>query len=260
MAELPPDSALPPLSGGGSQVLASDQRRDQSVALLSAACADGRLPLEDFSTRVDLALAARTVGELSQLEADLGPAPAPAPSYPAMASDRRPPAWYVAIMSSTVRRGHWVLHPASHALALMGEVKLDLRGADVGALYSHITAVALMGSISVIVPEGINVEVDGLAVMGNKTVRGGADQPLPGAPTVAITAVALMGEVKVVTKGPKDPTSKGAEIAATLGSVYDHLLDRRQRHAERLQSRANRIQRRAALHRHLLGGDDDDDE
>lgn len=257
MAELPPESALPARSGGGSQVLASDQRRDQSVALLSAACADGRLPLEHFSTRVDLALAARTVGELSQLEADLGPAAAP--SYPAMGSGRRPPAWYVAIMSSTVRRGHWLLHPSSHALAVMGEVKLDLRGADVGALYSHITAVAVMGSISVIVPEGINVELDGLAVMGNKSVRGGADHPLPGAPTVAITAVALMGEVKVVTKGPKGPTTRGAAIAASPGSVSDHLLDHRQRHVERLQNRADRMQRRATLHQHRLGDDDEDD-
>ncbi|HVC22583.1 MAG TPA: DUF1707 domain-containing protein [Candidatus Dormibacteraeota bacterium] len=255
MVEPRQDSALPVRSGDGSQVLASDQRRDQSVAMLSAACADGRLPLEDFSTRVDLALAARTVGELSLLEADLGPAPPP--TYPTTGTLHRPPAWYVALLSSTVRRGHWVLHPTSHALAVMGEVKLDLRGADVGARYSHITAVALMGSISVIVPEGINVEVDGLAVMGNKTVRGGADQPLPGAPTVAITALALMGEVKVVTKGP---TSKGTELAATLGSVRDHLLDRHQRHAERLQIRADRMQRRAALHHHLLGGDDDDDD
>jgi hypothetical protein len=243
MTELAPDPPVSAPPGVGPRLLASDQRRDQSVALLSAACADGRLPLEDFSQRVDLALAARTVSELAQLEADLGPIPPPAYAA-APEGARRTHAWFVAIMSSTVKRGHWLLHSSSHALAVMGEVTLDLRGAEVGALHSHITAVAVMGSVKVIVPEGINVEVDGLAVMGNKSVRGGADHPLPGAPTVAITAVAVMGEVTVVTKGPKQLKAKGDETVAALGNLHDHLLDRRQRHAERLERRASRQQAR----------------
>jgi hypothetical protein len=161
-------------------------------------------------------------------------------------------------MSSTVKRGHWLLHSSSHALAVMGEVTLDLRGAEVGALHSHISAVAVMGSVKVIVPEGINVEVDGLAVMGNKSVRGGADHPLPGAPTVAITAVAVMGEVTVVTKGPKQLKSKGDGVVAALGNLHDHLLDRRQRHAERLEHRADRIQRRASRRQARLGDGEDE--
>lgn len=242
MADTPPASTPPRLSGETSQVLASDQRRDQSVALLSAACADGRLALEDFSDRVDRALAARTVGELSHLEADLGPAPAPV--LPGSVIPHRPPAWFVAVLSSTVRRGPWRLRPSSHALTVLGQVHLDLRGAEVRGMYSHITAVAVLGNVKVIVPEGINVEVDGLAVLGSKTIKGGSDHTLPGAPTMYITAVAVLGNVEVVTKGPKQSKLTDSRTAAP-GDVSDRRLGRHQRHAARIQQRAVRLQQLA---------------
>lgn len=214
MAQLPPELTPGVAAPTAPQLLASDQRRDQSVGLLSAACADGRLGLEDFSKRVDQALVARTVAELGQLEAGLGPTPASA--FSASASIPMSTAWFVAIMSSTVRRGRWLLRPSSRALAVMGKVILDLRGAEVAGSHSHITAVAVMGSVTVIVPEGIDVELDGLAVMGNKSLRGGAEQARPGAPTVMVTAVAMMGEVTVLTKGPKPSKLAGGQAPAEI--------------------------------------------
>jgi hypothetical protein len=98
----------------------------------------------------------------------------------------------------------------------MGKVILDLRGAEVAGSHSHITAVAVMGSVTVIVPEGIDVELDGLAVMGNKSLRGGAEQARPGAPTVMVTAVAMMGEVTVLTKGPKPSKLAGGQAPAEI--------------------------------------------
>jgi hypothetical protein len=71
------------------------------------------------------------------------------------------------------------------------------------ASYSPISAVAVMGAVRVIVPEGIDVDVDGLAIMGAKTLRLGSSPPLPGSPSIRVTAVAVMGEVSVVTKPPK---------------------------------------------------------
>lgn len=238
MADPPPQPNPENPPGSAIDLLASDQRRDHTVELLSAACSDGRLQLEDFTSRLETALAARRVGELNQLEADLGASPAPA-SLAARAA-AMPTAWFVAIMSSTVRRGRWILRPSSHALAVMGEVVLDLRGAEVAGLYSHVTAIAVMGLVRVIVPEGINVDLDGLAVMGNKTFRGGDAPPLPGAPTVAITAIAVMGEVTVVTKGPRAPKLPGDQPPAPV-----NWLD----HGQRGQY--------IGSPRHLNGGDDE---
>ncbi len=48
-------------------ILASDAEREHSIVLLREAVGEGRLTLEEFSQRVDLAQAARTDGELAAL-------------------------------------------------------------------------------------------------------------------------------------------------------------------------------------------------
>jgi hypothetical protein len=222
--------------------LVSDHERDLLVERLSAACADGRLGLAEFSERVESALLARTRADIYQLESDLGqPSPASVPLV-----RRAGASWFVGIMSSAVRKGRWVLQPASHALAVMGECVLDLREAEVASSYSHIHAVALMGTVRVIVPEGIDVDVDGIAIMGAKTLRISSVRPLPGSPLIRVTAVALMGEVSVVSKPPQAesrPSHLGPEIAEL------HRLQQ--------EMRELRHQRRALRHGHDLGSDDD---
>lgn len=226
----------PAAAGSAGAILVSDRERDLLVERLSAACADGRLDLAAFSDRLEAALSARTMADIKRLEADLGQ---PAP-MPAAVSVRSGTSWFVGIMSSAVRKGRWVLQPNSHALAVMGECVLDLRGAEVLASHSHITAVAVMGAIRVIVPEGIDVDLDGLAIMGAKTMRIGNTSPLPGSPMIRVTALALMGEVSVVTKAPK-------------GALPDleKLTNRYQRRLDRHQQR---------LRRHLQRWEGDEDE
>lgn len=239
-----PDPIQPgPTTRAAAVILASDRERDQLVERLSAACADGRLDLADFSDRLEGALSAKTLADIQSLEADLGQA-VPSP----LAGDRPGgTSWFVGIMSSAVRKGRWVLQPKSHALALMGECVLDLRSAEVLSNYSHITAVAVMGSVRVIVPEGIDVDVDGLAIMGAKNLRIGSVGPLPGSPAIRVTALALMGEVSVVTKPPKGQSAPPAHWS----EVVDRQLERHLRRADRIQQRALRHQRRWG------GGDDD---
>ncbi|MGH7641870.1 MAG: DUF1707 SHOCT-like domain-containing protein [Candidatus Dormibacteria bacterium] len=232
----------PPDTGPTSIIRASDRERDRLVERLSAAVADGRLDLADFSDRLEAALSAKTMADIQALEADLGQA-VPAPVGVPRASGT---SWFIGIMSSAVRRGRWVLQPRSHALAVMGECVIDLRGAEVAADYSHITATAVKGTVRVIVPEGIDVDVDGVAIMGAKTLKIGADRPLPGSPVIRVTAIALMGEVSVVSKPPKDQNLRSGGWEA----VVERQLDRHMRRAERIQERALR-------HRHHWGGDDD---
>ncbi len=220
-------------------VLASDRERDQLVERLSAACADGRLDLAAFSDRLEAALAARTRADIARLEADLGQAPPP----PAPATPGSGHSGLVGVMSSAVRKGRWVLQPSTRALALMGVCVLDQRQAEVASSHSHISAVAVMGSVRVIVPEGIDVDIDGIAVMGAKTLKLAPAGPLPGSPRIQVTALAVMGEVSVVSKPPKMGGDYGA-----LG----YLADRHQRHLARLERRLERHHRRR-------GGDPDDD-
>ncbi|MDA8333146.1 MAG: DUF1707 domain-containing protein [Candidatus Dormibacteraeota bacterium] len=184
----------------GPSPLASDRDRDLAVETLSAACSDGRLGLEAFSSRLESALSARTVAELAALTADLA-------SDPGAVRDSGgpgPSSWFVAVMASTVRRGRWRLGHSSQAITLMGECVLDLRQAEVIGNQSHILAIAVMGSITIIVPDGIDVDLSGAAVMGSKEFHGGALRPLPGAPAIRVTCAALMGEVQVLVKPSSD--------------------------------------------------------
>lgn len=198
--ELTPQPAVRP----ASDALAGDAHRDRTVELLSVACADGRLQLQDFSRRVEAALAARTLFELARLTSDLV---VPLPTNGVAAPRRR--SWVVAMMALTVHRGRWRVAPDTRVVAVMGECVLDLRQADVESSDSHILAVAVMGSVRVIVPEGIEVDLDGVALMGTKDLRAGGARPLPGCPRVRVTAAALMGEVQVVVSPAVRPTEEG---------------------------------------------------
>jgi hypothetical protein len=150
-------------------------------------------------------------------------------------------------MSSAVRKGRWILQPASHALAVMGECVLDLREAEVASSYNHIHAVAVMGAVRVIVPEGIDVDVDGIAIMGAKTLRISSARPLPGSPVIRVTAVALMGEVSVVSKPPKGQSGR-----SHFGTEMAEL------HRLRQEMRELRHQRRALRHGRDSGSDEED--
>jgi len=59
---------------------ASDADRERAAERLRAATAEGRLSAEELEERLELALAARTEGELAALVADLPPAAEPAPA------------------------------------------------------------------------------------------------------------------------------------------------------------------------------------
>ena len=79
----------------------------------------------------------------------------------------------------------------------MGECKIDLRQAVIDAPLIVVDALAIMGTVEVIVPEGVQVDLQGIAIMGAKTMRMSAAPTLEGAPVVRITGLALMGEIKV---------------------------------------------------------------
>ncbi|MGW0596080.1 DUF1707 and DUF4190 domain-containing protein [Streptomyces sp. NPDC002776] len=71
----------PSWQGGSSSMLASHADRERAVDVLRAGFGEGRMEQPEFEKRVARAYAARTVGELGLLVADLpnGPVPQPVP-------------------------------------------------------------------------------------------------------------------------------------------------------------------------------------
>ena len=200
----------PPESGGpGSQdVRVADADRQRVAELLRRHTADGRLTLDEFAERVGVALAARTSGELDAVLADLPAAPQPMPET----RRRRVTRWVVAVMSGAQRKGRWRPGSQVTAVAVMGSCELDFRRAEIDAAEVVVTAVAVMGGVDVIVPEGIDVELSGLPVMGGKQLRV-ADVPvLPGSPRIVVRAFPVMGGVTVRSK--PDRAGRGAADGA----------------------------------------------
>jgi Domain of unknown function (DUF1707)/Cell wall-active antibiotics response 4TMS YvqF len=181
------------------QMRASDEDRRRVVDGLREHLVAGRLTLDEFSERVDRAHAARTVGELEAVTGDLPPAP------PSPAQTRKPKRWTVAVMGELARRSRWRVAEHAVAIAVMGSCTLDLRKAEIESGEIEITAIAFMGSVDVVVPEGLDVEVSGFAVMGSRSERVADAPPLRGSPLVHVRAVALMGDVTVRSK----PRSRG---------------------------------------------------
>jgi hypothetical protein len=108
-----------------------------------------------------------------------------------------------ATWSHATRDGEWVLPRHFRALAIMGGVDLDLTQVVLGEGESEIEAVAIMGSVKIVVPQGIHVECEGDATFGTFDIKRVTRDPAPeGAPVVRITGSAFMGSVGVRVVGP----------------------------------------------------------
>jgi len=113
----------------------------------------------------------------------------------------------VSFLSSTERQGRWELPRHFRALAVLGNVELDLRDAVIGIGVSFIEAVAVMGNIEITVPPEVAVESDGDSLLGSFVVKyKGNVTPgsSTGLRTVRITGTAYASSVEIRVKGPDE--------------------------------------------------------
>ena len=191
----------PPDGGSSPQLRVSDQDRERTVAALRDGAAEGRLTFDELARRAELAYTAVSREDLDELVADL-PATRPSAAPPERLARKRR-RWNIAVMGSSERRGHWRPSPDLVAVSVMGGVVLDLRDALIRDQDIVITALAVMGGIEIIVPEGIEVDVGGFAVMGGHEYRPGTEPVRPGTPMVRVRGYALMGGLEVKVKRSK---------------------------------------------------------
>ncbi|HEV7594456.1 MAG TPA: LiaF domain-containing protein [Gemmatimonadaceae bacterium] len=124
----------------------------------------------------------------------------------------------VSFLSSNEREGKWQLPRRFRALAVVGNIELDLREAEVGYGVSVIEAVTFMGNIEITVPPDISVECDGDSLLGTFTLKyDGRASPTAASRdrTVRVVGTAYVGAVSVHVKGPDEPML--ARIGRNLG-------------------------------------------
>jgi uncharacterized protein DUF1707/cell wall-active antibiotic response 4TMS protein YvqF len=170
---------------------ASDADRERTARLLRDHAVEGRLTLEEFSDRVSAAYLARTNDELEELARDLPSAHAP------VVSSRRPTRLLFSIFGSTEREGRIRLRQRVVCLTGFGNIDLDLRQATLEGDVITIFALGMFGAIDVYVPEGVEVDLQGLALGGHKRARGNDPSPHPGSPLVRVWAVSIFAGIDV---------------------------------------------------------------
>jgi hypothetical protein len=174
----------------GEPHLASDNDREIALALLREASVDGRLTLEELAERAEHVQAARTRADLAAATAGLDAA-APAPAQAAVR--------HRALLSNFTRQGRWRIARVSRYSAVFGNVKLDLREAVLPGPEVDIEARAIFGSVDVIVPESVQVELSGGGALSSQELRIGGSAP-DGAPVIRIHHRGLLGSLGVRSK------------------------------------------------------------
>jgi hypothetical protein len=192
-------------------VRASDADRDRVAAALRAAFAEGRLTMPELEERLARAYAAGTDAELAAMIGDL------------RASTPQPDDWAGAaptsmrdtgIIAGFERKGRWMVGSTFRGLAVIGNGDIDLRQGRFIDGETTIHATAIIGNITIVVPEDAEVHIGGTGVIGgfNHHDEGPGT---PGAPRITITGFVFCGSVDVkrrsTTERAPDPRLRRAQ-------------------------------------------------
>jgi hypothetical protein len=171
-------------------ILVTDAERDVALELLRAASVDGRLTLEDLAERAELVHVARTRDDLASATAGLELVPVPVGEE---VEEQR------AVLSSITRKGRWRLAPRSRFSAVLGSVELDLREAIIPGAEVEMELRVVLGSVEIVVPEGVEVRPSGGGILSSQDVRV-PPTTLAAAPVLRLKISGALGSVSVRTK------------------------------------------------------------
>ena len=194
---------LPAQRRPSKPVKLDDAERQHVIEHLQKLCGEGVLTLDEFGDRAGMVWAATTSMELEAVTADLPTVAAAveAAATPMVGEKRkaRVRQWIVAVMSGANPKGRWRVGKKLNVVCVMGGAEIDLREASFdGDL--DITLVCVMGGASVIVPEGIDVELSSFPFMGGADMKLANVPVIAGSPTIRVKAICVMGGADVRSK------------------------------------------------------------
>jgi cell wall-active antibiotic response 4TMS protein YvqF len=190
--------------------------QETAIELLRERYARGGLPLEEFRRMMSHLMVTQDPIECQAILDELPPEPAHEERValrrvdPSRSSSRK--AHRITAFFGEVDRGGvlWELGPETNVSATFGEAKIDVRMAKLVEGENILRLSALFGEISVIVPQGLQVLVEGSARFGEVSVPGHSIAGIAaseefslggerGGSYLRIEAVANFGEVKILT-------------------------------------------------------------
>jgi hypothetical protein len=110
------------------------------------------------------------------------------------------PPTILAIFGNIERRGPFALAPSSKAVAILGNVEIDLRDAVIGEGVTELEVRAVFGNVEIIVPPTLAVDAHGVGIFGNFEAVERVPRERGDSPVLRITGKAIFGNVEVSTQ------------------------------------------------------------
>ncbi len=199
-----------------------DAAREQVVEVLMEHFSRNVMDMDEFEGLLDSVNRCSTTSELRELLSKLPPLESlksatdlmSAPGGPPVVVDAdrvRPRGFLLSVLSGTTRAGRWIPARKSFALGVLGGISLDFREAVLGAGVTDVNVLAVLGSVEIIVPPEMAVEVDGMAVLGGFEYQTNAPPRTdPNPPILRVRGLAVLAGVNVEVRLPGE-TSRDAK-------------------------------------------------
>lgn len=191
----------------GPQLRIGHAERDRAVEVLRDAAGEGRLTLEELEQRIEVALAARTQGDLREVLADLIPAgtlgvvlaggSVTAQEAYAVGQTWDDPLVITAKWDDENRVGVWDIPPFIECAPVAGNVKLYCLEARPLASLIDIVVAGGAGDIIIVLPPGWAANVDRVTKGMGSVKSSVPTQPTPGSPLLIVRGAVGMGTLKV---------------------------------------------------------------
>ncbi len=208
------DAGLPAVPHPGEPaaagVRASDADREALVARLQTALAEGRIDLDEFGQRAGAAYAAVTTAELAGLVADL-PAEAPAEIVGSRAPEEQ-----TSVFGDITIAGPSVPLRVS---TVFGDVRMDLRGLRTGADRLDLYLTTFFGDVDVVVAEGVDAQIQGRTVLGDRKVDLAPVPRVSGTPRIVVHARTVFGDLKLRSLAPGESASRWRQVMDRLAQA-----------------------------------------
>jgi Domain of unknown function (DUF1707) len=196
----------------------SDRDREEMVELLRTNLLAGRLTLDEFAERVELAYGARLGGDLVKVKEDLPDVPTARVATPA---GRKRSRFTVSLFGHTVRRGRLRLRRRTAAVSVFADLDLDLREAEIEDPRLVVTVIAVFGNADLYVPAGVCVDLGGLTIFGHQR-DWGRESAHATAPRVHVRTLGLFGTIDI-WRVPSDMGGRYGEIIRQIKEGHGQL-------------------------------------
>ena len=201
-----------------------ETERERALDSITTAFSQGAITLEDYEIRAGAIQNARAPADIDAQVIDLPRSELPrdpprgratpsrrtAESRHATESRHEPdflvesrsgsPDFSLCIMGDRKMVGDWLNSDQAVTLTLMGSTTFDLRDTALPPGRLKIDAIAIMGEVKIIVPQGLPVRMSAFPFMGEANVQASVERRVDrNRPWVDVSGIALMGSITVRT-------------------------------------------------------------